>query len=53
VCNVRKIAVGSFDFTKMAPKMKVQTIFSGGHVLIYLFSGNLGEIWAKMVLDVP
>ena len=50
--NFRKIAVGSFDFTRMAPKMKVQTIFSGGHVFIYLFSGNLGEIWAKMVLEV-
>jgi len=38
--------------------MEVQTFF-GGHVLIFLFSGKLGEIWAslgiiwaKMVLEV-
>ena len=56
--NFHKIAVCSFESTKMAPKMEVQTFF-GGHVLIFLFSGKLGEIWAslgiiwaKMVLEV-
>jgi len=46
------------DFTKMAPKIKVKTFF-GVYVLFQLFSGtfrgswaNLGEIWAKMVLEV-
>ena len=44
----------------MAPKMDVQTFFFGGHVLIFHFSGKLGEIWAslgkilaKTVLEVP
>jgi len=37
-----------FEFTKIAPKMKAQ-IFFGGH----LFWGSLGEIWAKVVLEVP
>ena len=54
--NVRKIAVCvCFDFTKMAPKIKVQTFFSfGGHVFILFFSGKLGEIWASstMVLEL-
>ena len=41
--NVCKIAVGMcFDFTNIAPKIKVQTFFSfGGHVFIWFFSGKL------------
>ena len=44
-----------FEFTTMAPKIKVQTCFSfGGHALILFFSGKLGEIWASstMVLEL-
>jgi len=37
-----------FEFTEMAPKIKVQS-FLLGHV----FWESLGEIWAKMVLEVP
>ena len=40
-----------FDFVKMAPKIKVQTFLFGVHVLLFV-SGKLGEIWAKMVLEV-
>ena len=40
-----------FDFTNMAPKIKVQTFFSfGGHVFILFFSGKLGEIWASSTI---
>ena len=51
--NARKIAVCSFDSTKMAPKMKAQTFFGGHVVLIFLSLGKLGEIWAKMLPEVP
>jgi len=55
--NLCKIAVCAFIyFTKMAPKMKLKTFFWR----LCLFSGklgedwaSLGEIWAKMMLDVP
>jgi len=37
-----------FDFTKMAPEMKVQTFFFIFWRSCFLvFSGKLGEIWAK------
>jgi len=39
------------DFLKMAPKIKVQTFFLL-EVIFLVYSGKLGEICAKMVLDV-
>jgi len=47
-----------FDFTKMAPEMKVQTfLFVGGQIFFSSSKleeiwASLGKIWAKMVLDV-
>jgi len=48
--NFCKIAICSFDSTKMAPKIKmeVQTFFLVVHVLIFLFLGKLGKIWASV-----
>jgi len=40
-----------FDFTKMAPEIKVQTfLFFGGHVFSVIFwasSGKFGQVWGK------
>jgi len=51
VCKRPQNCCMLFWFYKKAPKMKVQAFF-WGHLLICLFSGNLGEISAKMVLAV-
>jgi len=43
-----------FDFTKIAPKMKVQAFFCLWRSCFYLvLFGQFREIWAKMVLEVP
>ena len=49
--NVRKIALCALIFTKMAPKTKAQTYFSGSYFCQVHF-GKLGEIWTKIVLEV-
>jgi len=47
--NFCKIDICSFDFTKIASKMKIQTVFWRSRFNLPLF----GQIWAKMMLAVP
>jgi len=36
-----------FDFTKIGPKIKMQTVFFGG-MFLFSSSGKLGEIWPTL-----
>jgi len=45
-----------FEFTKMAPKIKVQTFYFCRSCFLRKLGeiwASLGEIWAEMVFEVP